>query len=68
MITSFAPIFSGKKLQSQTVSREKLHKTLLYKKVPHKMLVNLTQGVNFINVLDTAFWEQIPKAQERLTA
>jgi len=35
----FAPIFFLKKLQSQIVSRKKLHKTLSYKKAAHKMLV-----------------------------
>jgi len=34
----------AKNLQSQTVSREMLQKTLLYKKAGHKMLVTLTQG------------------------
>jgi len=34
-----------KSLQSQTVTREKLRKTLLYKKGTHKMLMKLTPGV-----------------------
>ncbi len=39
-----------KKLQSQTVTGEKLCKTLLYDKGRHKMLIILTLVVNFINV------------------
>jgi len=37
-----ADILSPKKLQSQTVSREKLQKTLSYQKAAHKVLVKLT--------------------------
>jgi hypothetical protein len=37
--------FFAKKLQSQIVTREKLHKTLLNKKVEHKMLLKLTPGL-----------------------
>jgi len=35
------------KLQSQTVGRKKLSKTLLYKKAAHKLLVNLTHRCEF---------------------
>jgi len=58
-----ANIFSTKKLQNQTVTREKLHKTLPYKTVVRKMLVELSQGVNFINIkctnfsYETSFWQ-----------
>jgi len=45
----------AKKLQSQTVIREKLCKKLLHKKAAHKMLINLTPGLNFINIQHTAF-------------
>jgi len=37
-----ADIFSSKKLPSQTVTREKLSKTLSYDKGLHKMLMKLT--------------------------
>jgi len=43
------------KIQSQTVIREKLQKTIQYKKAPHKMLVKLTPVVNFINILRATF-------------
>jgi hypothetical protein len=40
-----------KELQSQTVSREKLHKALSYKKETHKILLKLvTPEVNFANI------------------
>jgi len=39
-------IFCAKKLQSQNLTREKLHKVLLYKKRTHKMLMKLTPGLN----------------------
>jgi hypothetical protein len=39
---AFAPIFLRKKLKSQTVTREKLHKTFLYEQGGHKMLIKLT--------------------------
>jgi len=38
----------AKKLQSQIVTREKLQKTLLYKKGVHKMLMKLTPGAGAI--------------------
>jgi hypothetical protein len=41
---AFAPILLTKKLQSQTVTREKQGKTLLYKKGARKMFVKLTTG------------------------
>ncbi len=40
-----------KKLQSQTISRKNLHKTLSYQKATSKMLVKLKPGVNSINLL-----------------
>jgi len=43
------------KLQTQTVSREKLVKTLLYKIAACRMLVKLTPAVNLINVLRASF-------------
>ncbi len=46
---AFAPIFLHQKIQSQTVTREKKHKTLLYKKVSHKMLMKLTPGTIVFN-------------------
>ncbi len=42
-----------------------LHITLLYKKVAYKMLMKLTPGVNFINVLCTAFTCADPKSVKR---
>jgi len=45
----------AKNLQGQTVTREKLHKTLLYEKGASKMLMKLTPVVNFINILQAAF-------------
>jgi hypothetical protein len=44
-----------KKLQTQTVSTEKLQKINLYEKAACKMFVKLTIGVNFINILQTGF-------------
>jgi len=47
---AFSPIFfPPKKLQTQSVSKQKLPKMLMYEKVAHKMLVTLSFGVNFIN-------------------
>jgi hypothetical protein len=43
-----------KKLQAQTVIREKVSKTLLYKKAALK--IKLTPVVNFINILRTDFF------------
>ena len=40
----FLLIFFAKKLQTQTVSTEKLRKTLLYEKAAHKKLVKLAPG------------------------
>jgi len=51
----FANIFAQKKLQSQNVTREKLHKALSYKKHACKMLMKLATGVNFTNSLRAAF-------------
>jgi hypothetical protein len=45
----------AKKLQIQTVIREKLRKTLSYKAGMHKMLMKLTPVVNLINILQAAF-------------
>jgi len=47
--------YCAKKLQSQTVIREKLRKTLCYEKGVHKMFVKLTPVVNFTNILQAAF-------------
>jgi len=54
----------AKKLQSKTVTREKLHKTLSYKKGESKMLMKLTPGVNFINVLMHRF-PMHPKSEKK---
>ncbi len=51
---SIAPTFYeqfAEKSQSQTVSSEKLRKTLSFKKAVRKMFVKLTPSVNFINIL-----------------
>jgi hypothetical protein len=45
----------AKNLQSQTVIREKLHKTLLYKKAVCKMLLKSTPVDNFSNNLFATF-------------
>jgi len=37
------------KLQSQNVTRKKLRKALLYKKIPHKMFMKLTPGAELSN-------------------
>ena len=50
-----ADFLSTKKLQTQIVSTEKLHKTLLYKKAACKMLLKLTPLVNLNNNLQAAF-------------
>jgi len=53
-------------LQSQTVSREKLQKSLSYeKKTAWKMLVKMTPGVNFINFLHKAFTRADPKSAKK---
>ena len=57
---AFALISICQKLQTQTVSTEKLGKTLLFEKDAHKMLVKLTPAINFNNILCA----QIPKVQE----
>jgi len=47
--------FCTRKLQSQNVTREKLHKALLYEKYEHEMLMKLTSGAKFTNILWAAF-------------
>jgi len=55
-MATFEPIFCGQTiLQSQNVTREKLRQALLYKKFNCKMLMKLTPGVNFINILQASF-------------
>jgi hypothetical protein len=43
--------FCAKKLQSQNLTLEMVREALLYKKFACKMLMKLTPGVNFINIL-----------------
>jgi len=66
LINIFCALFcqypSAKKLISGTVTREKLHKALLHKKFERKMLMKLIPGVNFINILRTAFALVDPKS------
>jgi len=73
---SISPIFyrqllgqysSAKNYKSQTVSRarEKLRKTLSYKRAAHKMFVKLTPEANFINVLRAAFTHADPKRAKK---
>ncbi len=50
---------------TQTLSTEKPHKFLLYKKTACKMLLRLTPGLDFINVLRTAFTPVGPKSVKR---
>jgi len=47
------------------VTKEKLPKRLLYKKSAHKMLMKLTPGLNFINILCTAFTLADPESVKR---
>jgi len=65
-----ANIILPQNYKSQTVSREKQHKTLSYKKSVCKMLVKLRPGVNFTNILREAFMHRDPKStkKKRLTA
>ena len=42
-------------MQTQTVSKEKLLKTLSHEKAACKMLAKLTTGVKFANILWAAF-------------
>jgi len=42
----------AKKVQSQTVNKEKLRKTLSYEKTVHKMLVKLTLGRQYLLLSD----------------
>jgi len=44
---------------TETVGTEKINKTRSYKKAALKMLMKLTPGVNFINVLRTHFLHNI---------
>jgi len=46
---AFALIFFCQKIQSQTVTREKLRKALLYEKGARNMLMKLTPNVNAFN-------------------
>ncbi len=55
----------AKKLQSQTIIREGLCKDLSYKKDERKMLMKLTPGLNFINVLHIAFTLVDPRSIKR---
>jgi hypothetical protein len=59
------PYSCAKKLQSQNVTREKLRKRLLYEKGDWKMLMKLTPGLNFINVLRTGFTLADPESVKR---
>jgi len=45
----------GEKNYKANETREKLLNLLFYKKCTRKMLTKLTPGVNFINILRTAF-------------
>ncbi len=56
---SFCTVFIWPKIQSKTVSREKLHKTLLYEKFAHKIVGEIEPAVNFINILRTKFMYKI---------
>jgi len=47
--------FCAKKLQSQNVTREKMRNLLQYEKFASKMLIKLTSGGNFTNILHAAF-------------
>ncbi len=57
--------FVRKFVQSQTLSREKLLKRLLYKKGDHKMLMKLATVYNFTNVWLTALKLADPKSVKR---
>jgi len=47
------------------LNREKLLKQFLYEKCVQKMLMKLTPGVNFINVLRAAFLKSDPKSAKK---
>jgi len=47
------------------VTREKLLKQCLYKKLVRKMLIKLTTGVNFNNNLRAAFLREYPKSAKK---
>jgi len=56
---AFALISFYKKLQSQTVSSEKLHNSLLWEKFAHKMLVKLTPGTVIVMLLhENVIWRK----------
>jgi len=57
-------ILLTKKFQSQTVSSEKLCKTILYKKAGQKILVKLTLGVHFTNIIQAVFTLADPKSTQ----
>jgi len=56
---AFALIFLQQKLQRQTFSGKKLHKTLSYKKAAHKMLVKLTVNSQYDQHIMSSFWTDI---------
>jgi hypothetical protein len=60
--------FVQKFVQSQTLSTEKLLNSLSYEKCECKMLMKLTPGVDFTNILCAAFTSKDPNEQKRLTA
>ena len=53
-------------MQSQTITRESLHKTLSYEKAACLMMVKLTPGVNFINVQQAPFMLVDPKSAKNI--
>ncbi len=61
----FTDILLPKKSQSWTVIRENVWNSLSYEKHECKMLMKLTPGVDFINVLHTAFTLVDPKSIKR---
>jgi hypothetical protein len=51
----FLPMFWRKKIAKPNIIRENLLNLLLYEKHANKMLMKLTPGVNFINILQSTF-------------
>jgi len=57
----------SQKITKPKCNREKLCKALLYKKHEGKMLMKLAPGVNFINVLQAAFFACRSQKRQKIT-
>jgi len=58
----FCTKFWCQKLQKLKCNLRRLYNLLWYKKGPHKTMMKLTRGLDFINVLRTAFTPVVPQS------